>query len=54
MTAVEKLFLVGEQAGFTIEQMIQMLDTGVSVDALVRLIEGRFCLPTGCSSRWVM
>lgn len=37
-SAVEKLALAGEQAGFTIDQMIQMLNIGISVEALIMLI----------------
>lgn len=36
--AVEKLALAGEQAGFSIDQMIQMLNIGISVEALIMLI----------------
>ncbi len=56
MTAIAKLVLAGEQAGFTVEQMIQLLQTGASVEALRNLIE--LCLfphvATLSSSRWVM
>ena len=41
ITAIEKLVLAGEQAGFTVEQMIQILQTGASVEALLHMIEGR-------------
>jgi hypothetical protein len=37
MTAIEKLVLAGEQAGFTVEQMIQMLQTGATVETLLSL-----------------
>lgn len=37
-TAVEKLALAGEQAGFTIDQMIQLLNIGISLEALIMLI----------------
>ena len=36
--AVKKLALAGEQAGLSIEEMIELLDTGVSVDVLLKLI----------------
>lgn len=56
MTAIAKLVLAGEQAGFTVEQMIQLLQTGASVEALLNLIELRLFsrLATLQSSCWVM
>ncbi len=56
MTAIAKLVLAGEQAGFTVEQMIQLLQTGASVEALLNLIELRLFprVATLQSSRWVM
>jgi hypothetical protein len=56
MTAVEKLVLAGEQAGFSVEEMIQLLQTGATVETLLQLIEWRLS-PTVVeprSSRWVM
>jgi hypothetical protein len=54
--AVYKLAMAGEQAGFTLEQMIQILNAGVSVETLLNWIE----LPLGGvdpgpprSSRWI-
>lgn len=53
-----KLAIAGEQAGFTVEQMIRLLNAGVTVDGLLRLIEWR--LGTGETkiqvhySEWVM
>jgi hypothetical protein len=37
-----KLAMAGEQAGFTVEQMIQMLNASVTVEGLLRLIQWRF------------
>jgi len=55
MTAIGKLVLAGEQAGFSVEQMIQLLQTGGSVETLLCFIELRLSPPTGGrSSRWVM
>jgi len=56
MTAIEKLVLAGEQAGFAVEQMIQILQTGASVEALLCMIEWRLSLPAAesRSSRWIM
>jgi hypothetical protein len=36
--AISKLAAAGEQAGFTLEQMIDLLDTGVEVETLLELI----------------
>jgi hypothetical protein len=36
--AIRKLALAGEQAGLSIEEMIELLGTGVSVDTLLNLI----------------
>jgi hypothetical protein len=36
--AVEKLAIAGEQAGFTVEQMIDLLDDGLPLSALVDMI----------------
>ena len=39
--AISKLAAAGEQAGFTLEQMIQLLDDGLSVETLLDLISWR-------------
>ena len=39
--AIGKLAMAGEQAGFSLEEMIDMLDSGVSVSALLALISSR-------------
>jgi hypothetical protein len=55
--AVEKLARAGEKAGFSVENMIQMLNAGVSVETLLDLIERSLQAspPTiGRSYRWVM
>jgi len=50
-----KLVLAGAQAGFSVEQMIQLLQAGGSVETLLCLIELRLSPPTGNrSSRSVM
>ena len=55
MTAVEKLVRAGEQAGFSVEQMIQILQTGTSVENLLHMIEWRLStVAPSSSSRWVM
>jgi len=39
--AIGKLAMAGEQAGFTIEQMIDLLDAGLAVETLLELIAWR-------------
>jgi len=60
-TTVYKLALVGEQAGFTLEEMIAMLECGITMEILLGLIELRLAaqrqpekLAEDHSSRWVM
>jgi len=36
--AIRKLALAGEQAGFSIEEMIELLKTGVTVETLLDLL----------------
>jgi len=38
---IAKLIRTGEQASYTIEQLIQLLDTGLTVEASFKLIELR-------------
>lgn len=55
--AVYKLSVAGEQAGFSLEQMIQLLNAGVSVETLLLLIEcrlGAIGHGPARSSRWTM
>ena len=54
MIVIEKLVLAGEEAGFSIEQMIQILQAGASVEGLLQLIERRLSPAAPSSSRWVM
>jgi hypothetical protein len=58
---VYKLALAGQQAGFSLEQMIEMLDCGITVQTLLGLIESRLAshqwqeMPAEtASSQWVM
>jgi hypothetical protein len=39
--AVRKLALAGEQAGFSVQEMVELLNTGVSVETLMGLIVSR-------------
>jgi hypothetical protein len=41
IAAIEKLAIAGEQVGFTIEQMIDLLDAGLTVETLLDLIAWR-------------
>jgi hypothetical protein len=55
--AVERLAKAGERAGFRVEDMIQMLNAGVTVEALLDIIERSLQAPqgnTGRSSRWII
>lgn len=51
--AVRKLAEVGEQAGFSIEQMIDMLNAGIGVETLLEIIEQQLdgMVPENRSSR---
>jgi hypothetical protein len=58
---VHKLAIAGQQAGFSLEQMIELLNAGISVVTLLHLIEVRLAYQgqpaqpaTAHSSRWVM
>lgn len=58
--AISKLAMAGEDAGFTVEQMIQLLDAGITVGGLLELISWRLdasrrsVLSSGSSADWVM
>ena len=62
LTAVSKLAIAGEQAGFSLEEMIQFLNGGLSVEILLQLIAQRLPDDDGRkpeagldrSSQWVM
>jgi hypothetical protein len=59
LLAVGKLAIAGEKAGFTIDQMIDLLNSGVSVQTLLGLIEMRLSdngeLPNpAITNRWIM
>jgi hypothetical protein len=51
---ISKLAAAGEQAGFSLEQMIQLLNAGLSLDSLIELIACRFehQTPPSVSSYW--
>ena len=53
--AITKLAIAGEQAGFTLEQMIDLLNEGLTVCTLLDLIQWRLSdhgTPTASSSHW--
>jgi hypothetical protein len=62
LTAVSKLAIAGVQAGFSLEEMIQFLNGGLSVEILLQLIAQRLADDDGRkpeasldrSSQWVM
>jgi len=54
--SVCKLAMAGEQAGFTVEQMIRLLNAGITVETLLDIIERRLseAAPETRSSCWIM
>lgn len=60
LRAVGKLAIGGEQAGFSLEQMIELLKEGLSVETLLDLISWRLeearkpITPPTCFSGWIM
>lgn len=55
--SVCKLAMAGEQAGFTVEQMIRLLNAGVTVETLMDIIERRLShkVPTRpAPARWIV
>jgi len=57
--SVFKLAVAGEQAGFTVEQMIEFLNAGITMETLLNLIDWKLSSaqinPSEFrSSRWVM
>jgi hypothetical protein len=58
-SGIEKLALIGHQAGFTTEQMIELLNAGIGVETLLDVISWRLQHPTPLarvprSSEWVV
>lgn len=58
-SGIAKLAMTGQQAGFSIEQMIQLLNAGLTVETLVDLIAWRLeqpkpLAPVACSSGWMV
>lgn len=59
VTAIAKLAVAGEQAGLSVEQMIQLLNDGLRVETLVDLITWRLMevpnpvTPPSRSASWI-
>jgi hypothetical protein len=59
LRTIGKLALAGEQAGFSIDEMIDMLNSGISVSTLLALIASRLgeppplTPPLGSFPHWV-
>ena len=53
VNAIRKLAVVGEQAGFSLEQMIELLNSGMDVVALLDVITWRLEVPQGSSAQSV-
>ena len=54
--AIGKLAIAGEQAGFTVEHMIRLLNAGITIESLLDIIE-KGLASQDCpksSSRWIM
>ncbi len=62
LSAIGKLAIAGEQAGFTVEQMIGLLNAGIDIETLVHMITERLSLQGSTpplesrlsSCRWIM
>ena len=54
VSAIRKLAVAGERAGFSLEQMIQLLDSGMIVMALLDLINWRLGMAESFSSQTVI
>jgi hypothetical protein len=57
ISGIAKLATAGQQAGFSVEQMIQLLNAGLEVDGLIDLIAWRLeqprpLAPVASSSGW--
>ena len=60
LASVSKLAMAGESAGFSVEQMIELLNAGVSIEALLQMIAWRLDAGIGkaetksSAARWMM
>jgi hypothetical protein len=57
LAAVSKLAIAGERAGFTVEEMIRLLNAGLSIESLLEIIAKCLDRPQpaipASSSRWI-
>jgi hypothetical protein len=58
VSGIAKLATAGQQAAFSVEQMIQLLNAGLEVKGLIDLIAWRLeqpnrVVPVACSSCWI-
>jgi hypothetical protein len=44
LMTINKLAIFGERAGFSVEQMIQMLNAGISMETLLQVIDSNLSL----------
>jgi hypothetical protein len=53
---IQKVITAGQEAGFTLDQMIELLEKGFTVESLLRMIEWRLSPPVvePRSSRWIV
>lgn len=57
LTAVNRLAILGERAGFSVLQLIQLLNAGVTVEGLLQVIQSRLAaMPEHASaaSYWIV
>ena len=59
VSGIAKLATAGQQAGFSVEHMIQLLNAGIEVEGLIDLIAWRLeqplpLAPVAASSQWVV
>jgi len=54
VAAFKKLVMLAEQAGFSVDQLLDLLQRGATVGMLIKIIELHLSPPKPCASRWVM
>jgi len=59
LTALSKLVVAGEQAGFSVDELIRLLNAGIGMEDILNLISLRLELReaetvAASSSRWIM
>ena len=53
-STVRKFALLAQEAGFSLDTMIQFLDAGVTMETLVRMVAMELQTPMHQQSRWIM